>query len=202
MPAQIERYADDIICHCHTERAALALRKVLDRRFSECGLVLHPEKTKVVYCKDTNRKADQAVIQFDFLGYTFRPRLAKWRGGLFGVSFLPAASPTALKAIRQAVRGWSLQTRSDKALDDLARMFNPYIRGWINYYSHFYKSALYPTLLRIDAFLVRWARRKFKPLRHRSKGARDWLARVIRTSPGLFAHWQLLHVGSRTLGAV
>ena len=116
--------------------------------------MLHPEKTKVVYCKDTNRKGDHAIIQFDFLGYTFRPRLAKWRGGLFGVSFLPAASPKALKAIRQAIRGWSLQTRSDKELDDLARMFNPYIRGWINYYSHFYKSALYPTLRRIDAFLA------------------------------------------------
>ena len=88
------------------------------------------------------------------------------------------------------------------ALHDLARMFNPYIRGWINYYSQFYKSALYPTLLRIDAFLIRWARRKFKPLRQRSKGARDWLARVIRTSPGLFAHWQLLHAAGRTLGAV
>ena len=197
-----ERYADDIICHCRTEREALTLRQMLDRRFGECGLALHPEKTKLVYCKDTNRKADYAAIQFDFLGYTFRPRLAKWRGGLFGVSFLPAASPTALKAIRQAIRGWSLQTRSDKALDDLARMFNPYIRGWINYYSHFYKSALYPTLLRIDAALLRWARRKFKRLRQQPRGARNWLARVIRTSPGLFAHWKLLHAGIRTLGAV
>ncbi len=197
-----ERYADDIICHCRTEREALALRQMLDRRFGECGLALHPEKTKLVYCKDTNRKADHAAIQFDFLGYTFRPRLAKWRGGLFGVSFLPAASPTALKSIRQVIRGWSLQTRSDKALDDLARMFNPYIRGWINYYSHFYKSALYPTLLRIDAALLRWARRKFKRLRQQPRGARNWLARVIRTSPGLFAHWKLLHAGSRTLGAV
>src|SRR3984885_8781972 len=161
-----ERYADDIVCHCRTEREALALRQVLDRRFGECGLVLHPEKTKLVYCKDTNRKRDYGVIQFDFLGYTFRPRLAKWKGGLFGVSYLPAASPKALKAIRQAIRGWTLQTRSDKALDDLARMFNPYIRGWINYYSHFYKSALYPTLLRIDAFLLRWARRKFKRFRY------------------------------------
>jgi RNA-directed DNA polymerase len=197
-----ERYADDIICLCRTEHEALALRQVLDRRFTECGLLLHPEKTKVVYCKDTNRKGEHEIIQFDFLGYSFRPRLAKWRGGLFGVSFLPAASPKALKARRQAIRGWSLQTRSDKALDDLARMFNPYIRGWINYYSQFYKSALYPTLLRIDAFLVRWARRKFKPLRQRSRGARDWLARVIRTSPGLFAHWQLVHAAGRTLGAV
>ena len=88
-----ERYADDIICHCRSEREALALLQVLDRRFADCGLVLHPEKTRVVYCKDTNRTGDAATIQFDFLGYCFRPRLAKWRGGLFGVSYLPAASP-------------------------------------------------------------------------------------------------------------
>jgi RNA-directed DNA polymerase len=197
-----ERYADHIVCHCRTEREALALRQVLDRRFSECGLVLHPEKTKLVYCKDTNRKRDYGVIQFDFLGYTFRPRLAKWKGGLFGVSYLPAVGPKALKAIRQTIRGWTLQTRSDKALDDLARMFNPYIRGWINYYSHFYKSALYPTLRRIDVFLIRWARRKFKRLRQQPKGARDWLARVVRSSPDLFAHWPLLYGQGRTLGAV
>jgi RNA-directed DNA polymerase len=88
-------------------------------------LVLHPQKTKVVYCKDTNRKGEYSIRQFDFLGYTFRPRRAKRRGGLYGLSFLPAVSPKALKAIRQAIRGWSLQTRSDKALDDLAQMFNP-----------------------------------------------------------------------------
>ena len=188
-----ERYADDIICHCRSRREAVALQEALDRRFAECGLVLHPEKTKVVYCKDTNRKGNYAILQFDFLGYTFRPRLAKWRGGLYGVSFLPAASPAALKLIRHTIRGWSLPTRSDKDLPDLARMFNPYIRGWINYYSHFYKSAMYPTLRRIDAFLVRWARRKFRRLRQRPKGARDWLARVVRTSPDLFAHWSLLY---------
>jgi RNA-directed DNA polymerase len=194
--------ATHLICHCHSEREALKLRQVLDQRFAECGLVLHPEKTKVVYCKDTNRKGDHAIIQFDFLGYTFRPRLAKWRGDLFGVSFLPAASPKALKAIRQAIRGWSLQTRSDKELDDLARMFNPYIRGWINYYSHFYKSALHPTLLRIDAFLLKWARRKFKRFRYAPRRARNWLARVIRTSPDRFAHWTLLRGGGRAPGAV
>jgi len=154
-PVPFERYADDVICHCRSEREAMALLRVLNRRFAACGLVLHPEKTKVVYCKDTNRKGEYSIHQFDFLGYSFRPRRAKWRGELYGTSFLPAASPQALKAIRQAIRGWSLQTRSDKALGDLARMFNPYIRGWINYYSHFYKSELYPTLRRIDAFLAR-----------------------------------------------
>jgi group II intron reverse transcriptase/maturase len=188
-----ERYADDAICHCGSEAEALALRQALDRRFAECGLELHAEKTKVVYCKDTNRKREYPVIHFVFLGYQFRPRSAKWRNGLYGTSFLPGASPKALQAIRQAIRRWSLQTRSDKALDDLARMFNPYIRGWINYYGHFYKSALYPTIRRVDVFLLRWARRKFKRFRQRPKAARDWLARVVRSSPELFAHWTLLY---------
>jgi Group II intron, maturase-specific domain/Transposase C of IS166 homeodomain/Reverse transcriptase (RNA-dependent DNA polymerase)/zinc-finger binding domain of transposase IS66 len=159
-----ERYADEIICHCRSEHEAAKLRKVLERRFLQCGLELHAEKTKVVYCKDTNRKRNYANQQFDFLGYSFRPRKAKWPSGSYGTSFLPAASPKALKAIRKTVRGWGLQRRSNKALDDLARMFNPYIRGWINYYGHFYQSALYPTLRRIDEALINWVRRKFKTL--------------------------------------
>ena len=116
--------------------------------------------------------------------------------------FLPAASPKALKAIRQTIRRWALHHRTDKSLEDLARMFRPYIQGWINYYSHFYKSELTPTLHRIDAFLIRWARNKFKRLRQRPKGARDWLARVVRATPHLFAHWRLLHANGRTSGAV
>ena len=188
-----ERYADDAIRHCRSEAEALALRQALDRRFTECGLVLHADKTKIVYCKDTNRRREHPVIHFVFLGYQFRPRSAKWRNGLYGTSFLPGASPKALLAIRQAIRRWSLQTRSDKALDDLARMFNPYIRGWINYYGRFYKSALYPTVRRIDAFLIRWARRKFKRFRQRPDAARDWLERIVRLTPDLFAHWPLLY---------
>ena len=197
-----ERYADDIICHCRSEHEAVELHETLKRRFLECGLDLHAEKTIIVYCKDTNRRGSYPIQQFDFLGYCFRPRKAKWPNGSFGTSFLPAASPKALKAIRKAVRKWGLQRRSDKALDDLARMFNPYIRGWINYYSHFYKSALYPTLQRIDAALVRWARRKFKRLRQKPKGARDWLSKVAHTHLGLFAHWSFLYGRGSTLGAV
>ena len=142
------------------------------------------------------------MIMFDFLGYTFRPRLAAWPNGKYGVSFLPAASPTALKEIRRAVRRWSLQTRTDKALDDLARMFEPYIRGWINYYGRFYRSVLATTLRRIDVHLVKWARRTFKRLRQQPNGARMWLVSVIRRSPTLFAHWPLLYRDVRTSGAV
>jgi len=165
-------------------------------------LVLHPTKTKLVYCKDTNRRGDFPVQSFDFLGYAFRPRQAVWHGSRYGTSFLPAASPKALKAIRQTIRRWALHHRTDKSLADLARMFRPYIQGWINYYSHFYKSELTPTLQRIDAFLIRWARNKFKRLRQRPKGARDWLARVVRATPYLFAHWRFLHANGRTSGAV
>ena len=190
---RFERYADDAICHCKTEHQALSLLEALKQRFLTCGLELHPEKTRIAYCKDTNRKGNYRVCQFDFLGYRFRPRLAKWKNGLYGVSFLPAARPKALKAIRRVVRRWSLQTRSDKSLQDLSRMFNPFIRGWINYYGCFYKSALYPTLQRIDVYLVRWVRRKFKRFRQRPKQARDWLKRVIRESPELFAHWSLVY---------
>ena len=137
-----ERYADDVICHCRTESEAEALRIALAERFAACGLVLHPQKTKIVYCADTNRKGRYPTVQFDFLGYTFQPRFTAWPNGTYGVSFLPAASHGALKAMRREVRRWGLQSRTDTALHDLARMVNPYIRGWINYYSHFYKSAL------------------------------------------------------------
>ena len=197
-----ERYADDIICHCRSEREARRLWQAIEERFAACGLLLHPQKTKLVYCKDTNRKEAHHHVSFDFLGYTFQPRLAKWRGGLYGVSFLPGASRTALKEIRRAVRHWGLQRRSDKELFDLARMFNPYIRGWIAYFSQFYKSALYPTLRLIDAHILRWVSRKHKRFRQRPRGARAWLARIIRAHPGLFAHWPLIHGNGRMLGAV
>jgi hypothetical protein len=169
------------------------LQDALQERFTARRLVLHPQTTKIVYCKDTNRKGTYPAVTFDFLGYSFRPRLAAWRGGKYGVSFLPAAADTALKKMREEVRRWGLRTRTDKALDDLARMFNSHIRGWINYYSHFYKTALYDSLRRIDFHLRQWARRKYKRFRHKPKGAREWFARIIRTNPALFAHWQLLH---------
>jgi RNA-directed DNA polymerase len=196
-----ERYADDAICHCRTQSEAEALCAALAERFATCGLALHPQKTKIVYCADTNRNGRYPTVQFDFLGYTFRPRFTAWPNGTFGVSFLPAASQTALKAMRREVRQWGLQNRTDTALDDLARQVNPYIRGWINYYSHFYKSALYDSLRRIDFHLRKWARRKFKRFKQKPKGAREWLTRIISTKPGLFAHWPLLYAQQLDTGS-
>jgi RNA-directed DNA polymerase len=125
-----------------------------------------------------------------------------WPGHIHTHGFLPAASPKALKAIGQAIRRWTLHHRSDKALQELAKMYNPYIQGWINYYGNFYRTQLRPTLKRIDIYVIRWARRKFKRLRHQTKGARDWFAQLRQANPKLFAHWQLCHGDGRTTGAV
>jgi group II intron reverse transcriptase/maturase len=188
-----ERYADDALCHCRSREEAEDLKVALERRFAECRLELHPEKTKIVYCKDDDRRQEYPCTSFDFLGFTFRPRRSKNRWGKYFINFSPAISNKAAKAIRQEVRGWRLQLRSDKDLDDLARMFNAVIRGWVNYYGAFYKSALYPTLQHIDRKLARWATRKFKRLRRHRRRAEQWLRRVARRQPGLFAHWRLLY---------
>ena len=197
-----ERYADDAICHCRSAEEAQALWKALADRLAACKLVLHPEKTKIVYCKDVNRRGDYPNQTFDFLGFAFRARKTVWHGHRYVHGFRPAVSLKALKAISRTIRGWALHHRSDKSLQDLAAIYNPYIRGWINYYGQFYRKQLRPTLLRIDTYLVRWARWKFKRLRRRHKGAREWLARVRRANPTLFSHWRFLYVGSRTSEAV
>jgi RNA-directed DNA polymerase len=187
-----ERYADDGICHCKTLAQAQQLRAALERRFAECHLELHPQKTRVVYCKDDDRRGTYPDHSFDFLGFAFRPRRSKNRWGKFFISFTPAVSNKAAKAMRGTLRSWALHNRSDKSLEDLARMFNPVVQGWINYYASFYKSALYPTLRHVDQVLARWAERKYKKLHGHLRRARHWLARVARTRPRLFAHWKLV----------
>jgi group II intron reverse transcriptase/maturase len=191
-----ERYADDMICHCKTEEEAQALWRAIADRLATCKLVLHPEKTKIVYCKDVNRHGDYPNIHFDFLGFQFRARKSMWntrKGRIFTHSFMPAASPKSLMRIGRDIRSWALHHRSDKSLDELAAMYNPKIRGWITYYSHFYRTQLRPTLRRIDAYVIRWARRKYKRMVHQTKGARDWFDRLRRKTPRLFAHWSLCH---------
>jgi RNA-directed DNA polymerase len=186
-----ERYADDAVAHCATEAQA---RKVLDAiaaRMAEVGLELHPDKTRIVYCKDADRRGSAEHERFDFLGYTFRPRLSKNRFGKHFVNFSPAVSDDAKKAIGQEIRSWRINCRSDKSLSDLACMFNPIVQGWINYYGRFYKSMLFLVLRRINEYLVRWAMRKYKRLRGHLTRAVEWLANVARRDPRLFAHWRV-----------
>jgi hypothetical protein len=117
--------------HCRTEREAQEVRAAIAARLRECGLELHPEKTKVVYCKDDDRRRTYPNEKFDFLGYTFRPRRSKNRFGKYFINFSPAVSDEAVKAIRAEIRSWDLHLRSDKRIEDLSRMFNPKIRGWL-----------------------------------------------------------------------
>lgn len=187
-----ERYADDGLCHCRTREQAEAVLAGLTQRFADCGLTLHPLKTRLVYCKDDDRRSDYPETKFDFLGFTFRARRSKNRWGKLFVNFSPGMSAKAGKRIRQDIRGWRLHMRSDETLEELARMYNQRIRGWVNYFGAFYKSALYPTLRQLDRKLVLWATRKYKRLRRHRRRATHWLERIARDQPGLFAHWRLL----------
>jgi RNA-directed DNA polymerase len=197
-----ERYADDAIVHCRTEAEAQEVRRAIAVRMQECRLELHPDKTKIVYCKDDDRRGTYPNEQFDFLGYTFRPRRSKnWKGKFF-INFSPAVADKAGKAMRAEIRSWRLHLRSDKSIEDLSRMFNPKVRGWLQYYGRYYRSALYPIMRQLDRSLARWAYRKYKKLRGHLRRATHWLARISRRDPGLFAHWQMGVRRGSTAGAV
>ena len=186
-----ERYCDDAVVHCGSERQARQVRDAIAARLAQVGLELHPDKTRIVYCKDADRRGGHEVTSFTFLGYTFRPRLAKNKHGKHFLSFLPAVSKDAVKAMGREIRSWHLAKRSDKSLDDLARMFNSVVQGWINYYGRFYKSELLYFLRRLNRHLMRWACRKYKRLKRRERRAMAWLAEIAQRSPRLFAHWRL-----------
>jgi RNA-directed DNA polymerase len=185
------RYADDGVTHCRTQTEAEELLKQLDLRFKECGLELHSDKTRIVYCKDDDRRGDYPETKFDFLGYTFRPRRSKNRHGKFFINYTPAVSNKAYKAMCQTIRQWRLHLKPDKDLEDISRMFNPVLRGWINYYGRFYKSAMYPVLRHMNQALIQWVRRKYKRLSRHRRRAEHWLGRIARREPQLFAHWQM-----------
>jgi RNA-directed DNA polymerase len=196
-----ERYADDCVAHCDTEDQAQDLRAAIATRLRAVGLELHPEKTKVVYCKDGRRTGTAEHTGFDFLGYTFRARRANGRRGLF-VGFMPAMSQKARTAVGRTIRAWHLNRRTGKDLSSLARVLNAQIRGWINYYGAFYRSELYSLAMRINEHLVRWAMQKFKRLRGNPTRAWEWVDAVRQHQPDLFAHWHMLpRTTSRPVGA-
>ena len=196
-----ERYADDVIAHCDSEQQARDLRAAIAERLGSLGLVLHPQKTKIVYCKDGRRRGTGEHVSFDYLGYTFQARQANGRQGRF-VGFMPAMSQAARKAVGRKMRAWHLNRRTGTTLSDLARAINAQVRGWINYYGVFYRSQLYSLAMRINEHLVRWAMHKFKRLRGRPTAAWAWLDAARRFQPRLFAHWHMLpRTSSRPVGA-
>ncbi len=187
---KFERYADDVVVHCKSQAQARMVRAAIQQRFEQVGLELHPDKTQIVYCKDSNRKGSNEHERFTFLGFTFAPRAARNREGETFISFSPAASDDALKAFRQKIRTWRLHRWNNAELRDLAKKINSSSRGWINYYGRFYPARLIPTLSHINEYLIRWAMGKYKWLRHRRARARSWLRTVATREPALFVHWQ------------
>lgn len=166
-----ERYADDIVFHCKTEWKTKNLLGSLNNRLANCKLELHPEKTKIVYCKDSKRKGDCEVIAFDFLGFT------------------PASSRKSLNRISKTIRGWKLQRWSDQSIDDKAQSLNPVISGWLAYYRHFGKSLLYKVADILNFVLIRWIRRKYIRMSRSYRNSKLFLGQLRKQRPQFFAHW-------------
>jgi len=186
------RYADDAVVHCHTRKKAEELMRSIALRLMECGLTMHPEKSQVVYCKDSNRTESYPHVHFTFLGFTFRPRRALDRRKKAFTNYLPAVSADALKRMRKEVRGWRIYRQTAGTLDELARQYNPKIQGWWNYFGAFYRSAMHRLFQYIDGKLMQWATRKYKTLlRHKTRSAR-WLRRVKKQAPQMFCHWSAI----------
>ena len=183
-----ERYVDDAVVHCVSESQAREVLAALVKRMADVGLELHPGKTRIVYCKDGKRRGSYEHTEFTFLGYTFRPRGVRTKNGRMFTGFNPAISKGALKKIGGQVRAWKLHRHTEVSVADLAEWMNPVVRGWMNYYGAFYRSALYPFLGRINAYLMRWLRNKFKRLRGRKKAHEAW-TRAVTARPRFFAHW-------------
>ncbi|MBS0032477.1 group II intron reverse transcriptase/maturase [Chitinophaga sp. 22321] len=189
-----ERYADDAIIHCGSMREATELKAALSERLEACGLELHPEKTHVVYCKDSNRRQrGSSKMSFDFLGYTFKPRLAQnSQRGVWFTNWLPAVSTRSMRSMNEKMGKWEVLKRTTNTLQEVAAEINPVVTGWINYYSKFYKTKLVSYMHIVNVKLASWARRKYKHLRASEMKAIRWLHGVSMRQPRLFAHWALL----------
>jgi RNA-directed DNA polymerase len=184
-----ERYADDAVLHCVTERQARQVLAALQNRMEEVGLELHPAKTRIVYCRDAKRRGSYEHMEFTFLGYTFRARASRTsQSGQTFLSFSPAISKDALKKISAEVRSWRLQHRTGSTLTDLARRINPVVAGWLNYYGRYGRWVLIPFLQRINAYLVRWIRRKYRRLAPLRKAIAKF-QEIAQRYPRMFAHW-------------
>ena len=186
-----ERYADDIVIHCRSMKEAQELKREIERRLAECKLAVNQEKTRIIYCKDSNRTGKYEQTEFDFLGYSFQPRFVRSKQGKYFIGFTPAISRKAEKAIRDEMRSWKMHLRTDKDLGYLSGVFNPKLRGWIQYYGKFRISALRGVCKMFQRILVKWAKKKFKRLKQSWARARNLIEKISRMEPTLFIHWEL-----------
>jgi group II intron reverse transcriptase/maturase len=185
-----ERFADDAVIHCKTEQEALDVLKQLDLRMKECKLELHPDKTHIVYCKDSNRRKKYPNTSFDFLGYTFRSRRVKTQGKIW-TSFLPAVSRKSQASLREKIKALNVHRRTGLEIGGLAKKINPVVGGWINYFKEFYKSEMAYNMLCLNRRLCKWVMRKYKSKGMNTTKAWKLLETAYRKNSVLFAHWKL-----------
>lgn len=187
--ASFARYADDAVIHCKSEKQAKEIKEALTLRMKQCKLELHPDKTRIIYCKDKDRTKDYPITQFDFLGYTYRAVYIKCRDGKLRNNFIASASQKACKSLRNKIKEMELHKMTGSNINIIAEIINPIVRGWINYFNKYNPSAIKYTIECIQRRIVIWAMCKYKHLRGRRQRAEKWLLEVKTREPKLFAHW-------------
>lgn len=186
-----ERYADDTVVHCRTEQEAKMLLASIDKRLKGCKLELHPIKTKIVYCQDKDRRKEYSDTEFDFLGYTFRKRWIKDRLGRLQANFIASVSKKSEQTLKDKVKALGIHRRTASKIEMIAEVLNPILRGWMNYFGKFNRSAMKRALDCVQKRLIKWAMCKYKNFRGHRRKAEDWLKQVRKREPKMFAHWAL-----------
>ena len=185
-----ERYADDIVIHCRTQAEAERLLEEIKQRLAECKLTVHPDKTKIVYCKDRNRRDTYERTEFDFLGFTFRPRTARGKNGKLFLAFTPAISRKSEQAIKDEIKRWEIHRAVTATLEELSTLYDGKLRGWFAYYGKFRPSALYGIFCMFQKILVKWAKCKYKHLKRSWAKAAELMKSVADSAKHLFVHWK------------
>lgn len=156
-----ERYADDIVVHCKTERQALYLLGLIGKRFESCNLSLHPTKTKVVNFR--GRTAKKYPRGLDFLGFTLKPFWCKTKKG-FRLMITSFMSTKSKSAVMGKFRQMQIHKRR-KSIVALAEALNPVIKGVINYYCKFWHTHTHSIWVQLNnrlLKLVMWDKGLFK----------------------------------------
>lgn len=187
---EFERYADDVIIHCASLNEAETLLIELQKRLEECKLEVHPKKTKIVYCKQSNRNLDYSNVSFNFLGLTFQPRKVRLKNGQFRVGFTPAVSKDAKKKLNKELRELKIQRWTNDSITDIAEKINSKLYGWINYFKSYNWYALAECMKRLNWRLLKWFMNRYKRFRTSKKRARQKIREFYKNNPNLFAHWK------------
>jgi RNA-directed DNA polymerase len=186
-----ERYADDVIIHCKTEEEAKETLRRIDERMTKCKLRLHPEKTKIVYCKDYKRKEVKEQVQFDFLGFSFQPRPTKSKiNGKIFLGYDLAISKSSRNKIVEEIKDMKVHRWHDKEIEEIALELNPKLRGWINYYGRYRKTELLRVFRRLSDRLMKWVSNRHKRYRNKINESYEYLRKIQKEFPKLFAHWE------------